>query len=163
MYYDGNLAYKIEVPARDIQKKVKQNSHKKGKAKAKNNYKVAPIVKAIALVMLVFGVLFSLCWVYVYSYSQVGIISAKTKQLEAIVSNNSQLEMDIERATDVNKIYTYATGELGMKKPDKSQYVYITPRREDTMANAQTRVEEFGTKAWDYAKNFVVGIIDYFK
>jgi cell division protein FtsB len=151
-YSHGSAAYQSEwaVPARRIKKAVRAQVRQEAKVKKKDK-------KTALNVVLVFAVLFGLCWRYVAIYDQSSDIASGRAKLAAINAENSQIQMEIERETEKGRLDTYATDVLGMVKPDKSQFVYITLNKGDEMESAR---ENNGGKDGFLAK--LEGIAEYF-
>ncbi|GHV18295.1 hypothetical protein FACS189425_06670 [Clostridia bacterium] len=148
--YQGNLAYKIEAP--EIRKIIKGKSVKRPEPTHKS--------RTIAQILVVFAILFGLCWRYVAIYDQSSEISHLKTQLANLQAVNSQIQMEIESATEKNKLDTYAKDVLGMREPDKSQYVYVTLRQQDEMEAIGDTAAKKDTKG---AMASIGGMLEYFK
>jgi cell division protein FtsL len=153
--YNGNLAYELELPAPVIRKAItaKPNS----RVRAKGSYKASSNAKMVCMVLAVFAIAFSLCWRYVAIFDQTSEIERVRTELARVQAQNSQIQMEIERATERSVVVQFATNELGMVEPDKSQFVYMMPKNRD-------RMQHLGNKTGDnLARTLIAGVVEYFQ
>lgn len=131
MTYNSNLAYapeyQEEMPVAQTKVKKKKRYSLKNKAKFFNMLYLA----------VVFVVAFTICFRYVYIYGQREEINATAEELDALVTANTQLELNIEQMVDTKSVEEYASSVLGMKKPDRYQISYIVASGEDVMETAK--------------------------
>ena len=58
-------------------------------------------------------------------------VQNKQEQLEATITANEKLQVEIDRALDLNKVETIARDELGMRQAEKYQTVYLNLSQTD--------------------------------
>jgi cytoskeletal protein RodZ len=115
MHYNGNVAYKIEIPAEKLSKAVSKNKKKRFKLK------ISPAVWIAVFIAVVFLTVFR--WITITG--QMADITKKTTELNKIIAENQSIKVQIEQKTKKTIIYDYATGVLGMITPSKSQIIYV--------------------------------------
>lgn len=123
MNYNGNAAYQIEMPAKNLTKAVRKGQSKR--AKVKFEFKPAVLIAIFA------AVVFLIVYRWITISGQLTDISTKTSELNKTTATNQAIKLQIEQKTKKNVIYEYATSVLGMITPTKSQIVYvnITPEK----------------------------------
>lgn len=87
--------------------------------------------KAVCALTLIFA----LCLFILFRYTQINEHNQKISKLKAELSHlgkvNSQLQVELDRQTDLKAIEQIAIQELGMQYPDKSQTVYVQLEKKD--------------------------------
>ena len=157
MYYeDGSAARKI-LPKEDIPKRrantavrknlSKQNSLKRQQEQRRKN--------ASLVAFILCG--FTMSVIITYRYS---LISEKNlevqnlvNKLEIVSSEAATSQIAVDQNTDLNAIEAYAKQQLGMKKADSSQTVYI-----DTSESINKIQINQETTFWDKIINYIKGI-----
>lgn len=89
---------------------------------------------------------FTLCFLMIYRYTVIlesnNKITELTKQLAELEAQNQAISTKIERSLELGPLEEYATGELGMVRPDNSQIFYIDMQLGDaTQSETQEDVE----------------------
>ena len=78
-----------------------------------------------------------------YRYSLVISINDQIRrqnaELETIISKNNQIQKEISKETDLDKVRLLAESKLGMQKPDNHQIIYIrVPRKDHALMDVET-------------------------
>jgi len=122
-YIDGSAARKIEYNVYSTNKILKE------KRKSKLNKTVK--LKAVIMLLIVFAAAF----VIMARYASILDLNYKISKLEreynALVSENSRLEIKLEKMTDLDEIRLIAQEKLNMVTPIKSQKVYVKIPKND--------------------------------
>lgn len=157
MYYeDGSAARKI-LPKEDIPRKrvntaakrnlSRQNSLKRQQEQRRKN--------ASMVAFILCG--FTMSMIITYRFS---IINEKNlevqnlvNKLEIVSSEAATSKIAVDQNTDLNSIEAYAKQQLGMKKADGSQTVYIDTS--DSINKVQVNQE---TTFWDKIIDYIKGI-----
>lgn len=154
--YHGNLAYELELPAPAIKRAMKAKPN--AKVRAKRMYRATAKCKAICWVLAFFAVAFTLCWRYVAIFDQSNEIARATAAVGKINAHNSQIQMEIEKATERSIVAEFAKNELGMIEPDPSQFVFMMPSNRDRMQHLGESTNESSV-----ARNWIQGLVAYFQ
>jgi len=136
-YIQGTAARKLEY---DVYEENKVLSEKK-KRRVNNKLKIK--------VVFAFMVVFALCGFVMYRYALITDlnykINTKMNALTQMKNENTRLNVKIERELDLQKVQKFAQENLGMQKPDKSQYVFVkVPRCDFTTASNIEEGEKSG-------------------
>ena len=127
---------KKQYPKKSTASKKIVNAQKQVKAvQSKNNIKI----------MLYIGIIFAMLFAISYrnaliaqTYSQVQSLKAELSQVE---KGNEQLEVTIDSKTNFSAIEKRATEELGMKKVNDSQTVYVSLDKKDYIESSADSVK----------------------
>lgn len=132
-YIDGSAARKLEYQAEITKYDVYEENEV---LKAKRQYKElrSQKIKFIFSLICVFAaglfIMVRFAMITQLSYT----INSHENKYNEIRNQNAILRFQIEKGTDLEKIRMIAEERLGMKKPDKSQIVYISvPKNDHTM------------------------------
>lgn len=111
--------------------------HKKAiKLERKKNY------KNIALIMSMFFLLLAVSYRNSLITEKFNEIQSKKQMLAAVEKTNCQLEVNIEKKMNLNKVEEEAQKKLKMKKLTSDQKVYVNlPTKDYTETNAQNILE----------------------
>lgn len=139
-YIQGTAARKLEY---DVYEENKVLSEKK-KQRVSNKIKIK--------VVFAFIILFTLSALVVYRYALITDLSykidAKKNEYTEIKNDNTRLKVQIASNLDIQRIQRIAEENLGMKKPDKSQYTnVIIPRSDFTTASNEINGEGKNNKS----------------
>lgn len=139
-YIQGTAARKLEY---DVYEENKVLSEKK-KQRVSNKIKVK--------VVFAFIILFTLGALVVYRYALITDLSykidAKKNEYTEIKNENTRLKVQIASNLDIQRIQRIAEENLGMQKPDKSQYTnVIIPRSDFTTASNEINGEGKNNKS----------------
>lgn len=119
------VSYPIERPHTSPNVRIKV-SKKKEQTKAKRAnatglVKLALVV-ACAFVILLRGVMIT---------DKCCSVEKKQAELNALVASNEKLQVDIDRSLDLDKVETIARDELGMRRAEKHQTIYLDMSQSD--------------------------------
>lgn len=134
-------AYQYETSPRKLKPeyKPKQKKYpKKGttqRKKVSTTQKLKIKNKSNVRVMLTIGSVFAILFAVSYQNALVAQRYSELKKLKTNLSviekENKQLEVNIESKTNLSAIEEKATNELGLKKLDKSQIIYVAGDKQD--------------------------------
>lgn len=133
---------KKQYPKKSTLSKKTINEHKQEKtAQAKN-------IKIMIYIGIIFAMLFAISYrnaLIAQTYSQVKDLKV---QLSKIEKENEQIEVNIESKTSLSAIEKRAEEELGMKKLDDSQTVYVSLDKKDYIESAAESVKLEEDLSW---------------
>lgn len=132
-YVYGNVAEKLEQQVQQSTNEYydpyEQNALLRSKKVARNNAKIK--AKIVVYIFLIFG----MCAIIMFRYAQISQIGYDSDKIKkdyiAIQQENARIELEIEKAMDLDSIREIAESSLRMHKPDKNQIVYVTVPRQD--------------------------------
>ena len=135
----GSSAYKLETilePQKPIKKqtRVSQKNHRMTK------------INCIATISAVFLIALFICSRYVAIYGLHNDFEKRTAQLNKLQMDNEQTTLMIDSMIDGSKVEEYATKQLGMRKIENSQIVYIQPSQGDSMQKVAKNDKKSATK-----------------
>lgn len=126
---------KKKYPKKSTASKKTINAQKQAKASENKNIKI----------MLYIGIIFAILFAVSYRNALVAQKYSELKnlkvQLSKIEKENEQLEVNIESKTNLSAIEKRAEEELGMKKLDDSQTVYVSLDKSDYIESAAESVK----------------------
>ncbi len=100
------------------------------------------LLKTLAKILLVGG----LCMLMLYRYAAILECSNQIDKLEAEISalsaRNQSLQAKIDRGLEMSALEEYATGRLGMVRPDNAQMFYIDMQLSDAAAKEDKGIQE---------------------
>ncbi len=106
------------------------------------------LVVAFAFLVLIRGVMIT---------DRCASVEKKQAELNALVASNEKLQVDIDRSLDLEKVEAYARDELGMRRAEKYQTVYLNLAQEGYVEKtskdkslSKTKVGEFLSSALAY-------------
>lgn len=141
-YVYGNVAEKLEQQMQQNSNEhydpYEQNALLRSKKVARNNAKIK--AKIIIYIFLIFG----MCAIIMFRYAQISQIGYDSDKLKKnyieVQQENARIELEIEKAMDLDSIREIAESSLRMHKPDKNQIVYVTvPRQDKTILAAKEK------------------------
>lgn len=124
-----------KYPKKSTAKKKNVKTQAKTKTKKNTNSKVILYIGAI------FVILFAVSWRNAFiaqEYSQIRSLKSELSELE---KENKQLEVNIESKTNLGAIAEKASTELGLKKLDDSQIVYVNLDKQDYVESSTEEVK----------------------
>lgn len=145
----GSSAYKLQ-PLETPKKKTRQPASSTAKKVRKNSR--AKRAKIVLAITAFFVLALVLCTRWVSIYGLHSDIVKQTAQLEKVKMENEQLSVEINTMTDSAKIESYAQNNLGMRKMESSQIVYVNPTYGDTM-------QKVAKKGSNSSKRGIFGIL----
>ncbi|MDP4092725.1 MAG: cell division protein FtsL [Bacillota bacterium] len=125
-YVYGSTARQLDYDINTIFEEKKRPSVKKH-YRTNNKARTKAIFFTLALFAACFAIMIRYSIITEMNYQ----VSSVNQKYEDIKSKNSVLKVDIERATDLNRIREIAETRLGMQKPDKFQVVYVNIPKQD--------------------------------
>ncbi|MGN1059643.1 MAG: hypothetical protein ACI4QW_04350 [Clostridia bacterium] len=155
----SNLAYEhhtaIEYPAQSPQKQsnVRIRVSKKKQQAAQKRERALGIVKILLVVSCAFVVLYR----GVMITDKCAAVDAKKAELEALVTSNEKLQFEIDRSLDLKNVEAIAQNELGMRRAEKYQTVYIDLEQVDYVE--KTAKSEFSPAS--RVAEFITGLTAY--
>jgi len=130
----NNLAYDHSYsPAYPYQPQTQSHSNvriKISKSEEKAVQKRANISGLVTL-LLIAGFAFVVLLRGVMITEQSSSVSKKTAEHEALVTTNEKLQFEIDRSLDLDNVEDIARNELGMRRAEKYQTVYINIEQTD--------------------------------
>lgn len=132
---------------REAKKTKKTNTHKKVQKNkpVENSRKTAKYIIEIAFA---FAILLTIS----YRYSLINdTFNEKEKlksELAEIQKQNAQLQINIEKGTNINNVEQQAKEKLGMKKLDNTQKVYVNLPKEDYVEPSTEKIDTDGETSW---------------
>lgn len=154
---------KLQPEYTPIKKKYpKKSTAKKQKVKLQEKKQEVKNINAkiILYIAAVFAVLFAVSYrnaLLAQTYSQVKDLKSELAQVE---KENKQLEINIESQTNLGAIEEKAKKELGLKKLDDSQIVYVNLDKQDYIESSELEVKLEDNSNW--FKNIINKIKDIF-
>lgn len=126
-------------PSQDYRNKKKNNSNKK-KSNVHKNAKVNNS-KIILAIGIAFVILFAISYrnaLIAQKYNELKGLKTKLAEIE---KENKQIEVNIESKTNLGTIEEKASKELGLKKLDSSQTVYVSLDKQDYVESSVEKVK----------------------
>ena len=126
---------KKKYPKKSTLSKKTINAQKQAKVAESKN------IKIMLYIGIIFAILFAVSYrnaLIAQTYSQVKDLKV---QLSKIEKKNEQIEVNIESKTNLSAIEKRAKEELGMKKLDDSQTVYVSLDKKDYIESAAESVK----------------------
>lgn len=145
--------YQYQTSPRKLQPEYKPTPKKypKKSTARKNDVKTQTKVKAKtkkntnSKIMLYIGIVFVILFAVSYRNALIAQRYSEIKDLKAQLSEvekeNKQLEVNIESKTNLGAIEEKASKELGLKKLDKSQIVYVNLEKQDYVESSTEEVK----------------------
>lgn len=126
-------------PSQDYRKKKQSSSNKKKnsvskKAKVNNS-------KIILTIVVAFVILFAISYRNALIAQKYNELKGLKTNLAEIEKENKQIEVNIESKTNLGTIEEKASKELGLKKLDSSQTVYVSIDKQDYVESSVEKVE----------------------
>lgn len=119
------IPIKKKYPKKSTAKKVKYNHKQESKRTLQNKY------RAICYVLIFFAVLFAISYRNTVISEKYSEIKEMKSNLSDIEKENEQLEVSIESKINLSAIEKEAEENLGMKKLDDDQTIYVSLDKQD--------------------------------
>lgn len=132
---------------------AKRNDIKKQTKKQVNNINS----KAILYIGAIFVILFAVSYRNALIAQEYSELKDLKSQLSEVEKENKQLEVNIESKTNLGAIQEKAENELGLKKLEDSQIVYVSLDKQDYIESSKEEVK------LDKSSNFFESIINKIK
>lgn len=150
--YDHSYApaYPSYLPQKQSNVRIKV-SNKKQKAAIKRAHTLG-----IAKVLLVVSFAFVVLLRGVMITDKATAVDTKQSELNALVTSNEKLQFEIDRSLDLDHVENVARNELGMRRAEKYQTIYIDLEQTDY-------VEKVAGKGSPFSRisNFITGLAAY--
>lgn len=130
-YYYGTSAYKIDGAEYGTVSSVKDNIAERQQLRQSKRAAFIRNVRTCIALVSVFAIAISLLFTNAVIIEKSSAVNDMQKQLTELTEANNQTVLDIERNLDLKKIEDIAINELGMKRPDKYQIVYVNVEQND--------------------------------
>ena len=130
-YYNGTSAYKIDEIEYGASTSVQENIAKRKQTRESKKALFFKRVRVCAAFAIAFAVAFGILFTNAVIIEKASQVNDMQKQLTELTEANNQVMLDIEKNLDLNKIEEIAINELGMKRPDKYQIVYVNVEQND--------------------------------
>ncbi len=147
--------YEYETSPRKLEPDYETTSNKKTKTrkKVKNsknssaNYS-RKTAKYIVEIIFAFAILLTISYRYALINAKFTAKENLKSELADIQKQNDQLQVSIEKGTNINNIEQQAKEKLGMKKLDNSQKVYVSLPKEDYIESSTEEVTTGEEETW---------------
>lgn len=124
-----------------------------------NAMKKQNISRLILFIMCTFSALLLVCYRSSVINESFRDVTALKKAISVAETKNAQIESDIQVATDISSIESYAKYQLGMQKPEPSQIRKIMIQKEDKISTPVV-IEEEESSFWDNLVDDILNILD---
>lgn len=149
----SNLAYEHPAQIPQKQSNVRIRISKKKKQSAQKRERALSIVKILLVVSCAFVVLYR----GVMITDKCAAVDTKKTELEELVASNKKLQFEIDRSLDLKNVEAIAQNELGMRRAEKYQTVYIDLEQVDYVE--KTAKNEFSPAS--RVAEFITGLAAY--
>lgn len=147
--------YEYETSPRKLKpeyQRTKKTSKKiKTQKKVQHNKKSEPsrkTAKYIIEIAFAFAILLAIS----YRYSLINDVFTQKEKLKSELSEiqkqNAQLQLNIEKGTNINNVEQQAKEKLGMKKLDNNQKIYVSLPKEDYVESSTQQVQTGTESSW---------------
>lgn len=140
-YYNGTSAYKIDEIEYGTRPSAQESIAKRQQLRQSKRAAFLKRVRICATFTLIFGIAFGILFTNAVIIEKASTVNDMQNQLTELTEANNQIMLDIERNLDLNKIEEIAINELGMKRPDKYQIVYVNVEQSDYAEVSQSEDE----------------------
>ena len=133
---------KKQYPKKSTAKKNNVKTKSKQQAKKNTNSKIILYIGAI------FVILFAVSYrnaLIAQKYSEIKNLKSELSEVE---KENKQLEVNIESKTNLGAIEEKASKELGLKKLDDSQIIYVNLEKQDYVESSEEELKMTEDENW---------------
>lgn len=124
-YYNGTSAYKIDDIQYVTNSDAKENIERRKVARENKRALFLKRVKLLVGAAGVFAVAIALLCVNAAIIEKSSVVNDMQTQLNELTEQNNHIKLELEKNLDLNRIEDIAINELGMKRPDNYQVVYV--------------------------------------
>lgn len=128
--YHTSSNVRIKVPSKKVNRVAERRAHTAVIARVL-------LIAAFAFVVLLRGVMIT---------DRCASVEKKKAELEALVASNEKLQVEIDRALDLDKVEAIARDELGMRRAEKYQTVYLNLAQTDFVEKTAKDKSTSGTQ-----------------
>ena len=148
-YYEYETSPRKLEPEYEEEPRTKKqtNTHKKTQKNKAAEYSKKK-AKYIVQIALVFVVLLSISYRHSLINTKFNEKENLKTELAKIQKENAQLQVNIEKGTNVNNIEQQAKEKLGMKKLDNAQKIYVSLPKEDYVESGVEQIETETEESW---------------
>lgn len=133
-YVYGTLAEKLQNP------QLEENINKKTVRKVKKAPKSK--IKPLLTVFICFAISIIILYRYSIITEQSFGLNQEIRHYRELKKSNDALRLEIQSAIDLGNIEKTAKEKLGMQKPDRSQFVYVSVPKSDQVIVAENFNDE---------------------
>lgn len=130
-YYNGTSAYKLDEQDYRVSTDVQENIEKRRQVRVGKRAKFLKSLRTALTLACAFGACIAVLYANAVIIEKASAVEALEAELSELTEQNTQMKLDIEKNTDLKKIEEIAINELGMKRPDKYQIVYVNVEQND--------------------------------
>ena len=130
-YYNGTSAYKIDEIHYTTGVSAKESIARREAVRQSKKALFAKRMRVLGSAFCVFAVALGILFANAIVIEKSSTVNEMQNNLNALTEENNQIVLDIERNLDLNKIEDIAINELGMKRPDNYQVVYVDVEQTD--------------------------------
>lgn len=148
-YYEYETSPRKIEPEYEKTTRKKTNTQKRNKkAKSKSVDYSRKTAKYIVEIAFAFIILLLISYRYALINTRFNEKENLKSQLADLQKQNAQLQLNIEKGTNINNIEQQAKEKLGMKKLDNSQKVYVSLPKEDYIESSTETVVTGEEETW---------------
>ena len=150
--------YEYETSPRKLKPEYEPNGRRKkinkttkkhlASKKSKVNEYSKKKVKYIVGILFAFIILLTISYRYSLINTRFNEKESLKSSLAEIQKQNAQLNLNIEKSTNINNIEQQAKEKLGMKKLDNNQKVYVSLPKEDYVESSTEEVQTEEEQTW---------------
>ena len=150
--------YEYETSPRKLKPEYEPNGRRKrinkttrkhlSSKKSKVNEYSKKKVKYIVGILFAFIILLTISYRYSLINTRFNEKESLKSSLAEIQKQNAQLNLNIEKSTNINNIEQQAKEKLGMKKLDNNQKVYVSLPKEDYVESSTEEVQTEEEETW---------------
>ena len=130
-YYNGTSAYKIDDIGYVNNSSAKESIEKRQIARENKRALFVKRLRVCLGALGIFAIAFSILFVNAVIIEKSSLANEMQAELQGITEKNNHMKLEIEKNLDLNRIEDIAINELGMKRPDKYQVVYVHVEQND--------------------------------
>lgn len=147
-YYEYDTSPRKLSPEYDNRVNEKKKTDTKREARKKEIEHSKKTTKYILQIGIAFIILLTISYRYSLINTKFNEKEDLKIQLAKIEKENAQLQINIERGTNINNIEQQAKEKLGMKKLDNGQKIYVSLPKEDYVESGTEQEIEIEEETW---------------
>ncbi|MBR2476888.1 MAG: cell division protein FtsL [Clostridia bacterium] len=126
-YYNGTSAYNFDYGTTTVEENIEARASRRSSRKAAFMKRV----RAFSVFFCIFAIAIGLLVTNAIIIEKTSTLNDMQTQLTELREENKKKTIDIESNLDHKRIEDIAINELGMKRPDKYQVVYVNVEQND--------------------------------